>query len=255
MGENSTQGIRLENVSTTKTFSGENGESQSLKVLDNCSLSCPEGRVNTIIGPSGSGKSTLLRTINRLEDPDSGTILFNGRDIRDYPVLELRQRIGFVSQVSVMFPGSVEDNLRIAERLKVEHCEPCEALAPLLGKVGLDGTLLGRDGARLSVGQKQRVAIARALVCRPEVLLMDEPTSALDPATAESVISTVKDLSRSDGLTIIMVTHTMEIAKKIGDMTAVLMAGRIAQEGPTADIFGDGASPEVKAFLEGKTSA
>ncbi|HEV8627382.1 MAG TPA: ATP-binding cassette domain-containing protein [Acidimicrobiia bacterium] len=153
----------------------------------------PAGRLTVIVGPSGAGKTTLLRLLNRLDDPDGGTVLFAGRDVRDYDVLDLRRRIQVVGQVPVTFPGTVSDN--------VGGDTPA-----LLGRVGLNPALGTREADRLSVGEAQRMCLARSLALGPEVLALDEPTSALDTASKAGIEELIVGLARS-GLTVVMVTH------------------------------------------------
>lgn len=157
------------------------------------SAAVPAGRLTVIVGPSGAGKTTLLRLLNRLDDPDGGTVLLAGRDVRSYDVLELRRRIQVVGQVPVTFPGTVADNVG--------------ADAPaLLTRVGLSPALAGREADRLSVGEAQRMCLARSLALHPEVLALDEPTSALDTASKAGIEDLVAGLARG-GLTVVMVTH------------------------------------------------
>ena len=149
--------------------------------------------LTAIVGPSGAGKTTLLRLLNRLDDPDGGRVSFEGRDVRDYDVLELRRRVQSVAQVPVTFPGTVADNVGAS-------------VADLLPRVGLDAALASREADRLSVGEAQRMCLARSLALRPDVLALDEPTSALDTSSKGGIEELIRDLADS-GLTVIMVTH------------------------------------------------
>ena len=160
----------------------------------------PAGRLTVMVGPSGAGKTTLLRLLNRLDDPDGGTVLFGGRDVRHYDVLDLRRRVQLVGQVPVTFPGTVADNLRLAAP------DGAGAGDGWLARVGLDPGLAGREADRLSVGEAQRLALARSLALRPEVLALDEPTSALDTDRKAGVVALIRILADS-GLTVVMVTH------------------------------------------------
>ncbi len=157
-----------------------------------CALVPAEG-LTAIVGPSGAGKTTLLRLLNRLDDADRGTVLFRGRDVRTYDVLELRRRVQSVGQVPVTFPGTVADNV---------GGDTCA----LLQRVGLDPGLATRDADRLSVGEAQRMALARSLAVEPDVLALDEPTSALDVANRSGIERLIRRLADS-GLTVVMVTH------------------------------------------------
>jgi putative ABC transport system ATP-binding protein len=153
----------------------------------------PTHGLTLIVGPSGAGKTTLLRLLNRLDDPDEGVVLFEGRDVRDYDVLELRRRVQSVGQVPVTFPGTVADNVGAGA-------------TDLLVRVGLDPKLAGREADRLSVGEAQRMALARSLALSPDVLALDEPTSALDMANKTEIERLIRELADS-GLTVVMVSH------------------------------------------------
>jgi putative ABC transport system ATP-binding protein len=179
-------------------------------IVTGFSADVPAGRLTVIVGPSGAGKTTLLRLLNRLDDPDAGAVLFGGRDVRSYDVLELRRRVQVVGQVPVTFPGTVADNL--GERYLpppgpvLDGAGPSHATAALLARVGLDPALATREADRLSVGEAQRLCLARSLALHPEVLALDEPTSALDTASKAGIVALVRGLADS-GLTIVMVTH------------------------------------------------
>jgi len=160
--------------------------------------------LTAMVGSSGAGKTTLLRLLNRLDDPDAGSVLFEGRDVREYDVLELRRRVQYVGQVPVTFPGTVAANL---------DTDDGEAL---LARVGLGTTLLDRQADVLSVGEAQRMALARALARRPDCLLLDEPTSALDTASKAGIERLVRSLA-DEGLTVVMVTHDPRQAAELAD--------------------------------------
>jgi putative ABC transport system ATP-binding protein len=166
-------------------------------IVTGFSADVPAGRLTVIVGPSGAGKTTLLRLLNRLDDPDDGAVLFGGRDVRSYDVLDLRRRVQVVGQVPVTFPGTVAENLG----------EPhSAATAALLARVGLDPGLATREADRLSVGEAQRLCLARSLALHPEVLALDEPTSALDTASKAGIVALIAGLAEG-GLTVVMVTH------------------------------------------------
>ncbi len=162
-------------------------------IVEDFSAVIPAEGLTVMVGPSGAGKTTLLRLLNRLDDPDDGVVLFEGRDVRDYDVLELRRRVQSVGQVPVTFPGTVADNV-------------AGDTADLLVRVGLDPALATREADRLSVGEAQRMALARALRLSPDALALDEPTSALDLTNKAGIERLVRQLADS-GLTVVMVTH------------------------------------------------
>jgi putative ABC transport system ATP-binding protein len=159
--------------------------------------------LTVIVGPSGAGKTTLLRLLNRLDDPDAGQVLFEGRDVRDYDVLELRRRVQLVGQVPVTFPGTVADNVG-------------PEATDLLAQVGLHAALASREADRLSVGEAQRMALARSLGRHPDVLALDEPTSALDTASKGGIEQLIRQLADSS-LTVVMVTHEPRHATELAD--------------------------------------
>lgn len=172
-------------------------------ILTGFSARIPADGLTAMVGPSGAGKTTLLRLLNRLDDPDDGDVLLDGRDVRSYDVLELRRRVQFVGQVPVTFPGTV------AAQVGPDVDE-------LLVRVGLDFALAARDADRLSVGEAQRMCLARALARRPECLLLDEPTSALDTRSKGGVERLIRSLA-DDGLTVVMVTHDPGQAENLAD--------------------------------------
>jgi len=177
-------------------------------IVDGFSARVPAEGLTALVGPSGSGKTTVLRLLNRLDDPDAGDVLLDGRDVRDYEVLELRRRVQYVGQVPVTFPGTVRENFEIAQA-----SEPVE---DLLERVGLSPGLLERQADVLSVGEAQRMSLARSLACRPDCLLLDEPTSALDTASKAGIERLVRSLA-GDGLTVVMVTHDPRQAEDLAD--------------------------------------
>ncbi len=174
-------------------------------IVEGFSARIPADGLTAMIGPSGAGKTTLLRLLNRLDDPDDGEVLFEGRDVRSYDVLDLRRRVQHVGQVPVTFPGSVADNVG-------------PEVETLLSRVGLQPSLAVREADRLSVGEAQRMCLARALARHPECLLLDEPTSALDTASKAGVESLIRSLA-DEGLTVVMVTHDPRQAAELADRT------------------------------------
>jgi len=165
----------------------------------------PADGLTAMVGPSGAGKTTLLRLLNRLDDPDSGEVLLDGRNVKDLDVLDLRRRVQYVGQVPVTFPGTVAQNVG-------------EGWEGLLARVGLEVSLGGRDADLLSVGEAQRMCLARALAQNPDCLLLDEPTSALDTVSKGGVEALVRAMA-DEGLTVVMVTHDPRQATHLADRT------------------------------------
>lgn len=191
------------------------------EVLKDISLSVTKGEVISIIGSSGSGKSTFLRSINLLEEPTAGEILFHGQNVlkKDYNLTEYREKLGMVFQSFNLFENlNVLENAIVAQTtvLKRSRDEAEKIAKENLTKVGMTEQYWKAKPKQLSGGQKQRVAIARALSVNPEAMLFDEPTSALDPEMVGEVLKTMQDLAKS-GLTMIIVTHEMEFAKEVSD--------------------------------------
>jgi putative ABC transport system ATP-binding protein len=188
--------------------------------LDGVSLELPDGGGVTVLqGPSGSGKSTLLRLLNRLEAPDAGVVRYRGEDLAARDVLAHRREVGMVFQAPVLFPGTVSDNLAVAR--------PADAPAALLERAGLPASFLTRDAGTLSGGEAQRACLARALATRPRVLLMDEPTSALDPDATAVIERLARELA-GDGIPVVLVTHDVAQAERVGDRIVRLAGGELA---------------------------
>ena len=205
------------------------------EVLKDISLSVNKGEVISIIGSSGSGKSTFLRSINLLEEPTAGEILFHGQDVlaKDYNLTEYREKLGMVFQSFNLFENlNVLENAVVAQTTVLKRSrEEAEKIAKEnLTKVGMTEQYWKAKPKQLSGGQKQRVAIARALSVNPEAMLFDEPTSALDPEMVGEVLKTMQDLAKS-GLTMIIVTHEMEFARDVSDRVIFMDKGVIAEEG------------------------
>lgn len=224
-----------------------------LHVLKGIDLNIEEGEVVSVIGPSGSGKSTLLRCLNRLEEPTSGDIIFEGISIMDdehHDINELRQKMGMVFQQFNLFNHmTVMENITLAPmKLKNKSKEEAEKIArDLLNKVGL---LEKADTypSQLSGGQKQRIAIARALAMSPDVMLFDEPTSALDPEMVGDVLEVMEELAE-EGMTMIIVTHEMSFARDAADRVIIMDEGDIIEEGNPKKIFNSPEHPRAKDFL------
>jgi putative ABC transport system ATP-binding protein len=201
-------------------------------VLDALSAEVPEG-ATAIVGPSGAGKSTLLRLLNRLADPDRGEIAYRGRPLAVYEPLALRREVALVPQLPALLAGSVESNLRYAAELAGEALDAARTLA----LAGLDPSFGGRDVAKLSVGEQQRAMLARALAQRPRVLLLDEPTSALDHGARDKIEAALAELRRELEISIVLVSHDPEQARRLSDWVLRLEAGRLAGCGPLAEVL------------------
>ena len=220
------------------------------KVLRGIDIEAPAGSTVALIGPSGSGKSTLLRTLNRLNEPDSGDILLDGLSVlRDDPN-DLRQRIGMVFQHFNLFPHlSILKNVALAPRkLRRLSSDAARDLAlTQLERVGLKHKAGARPGM-LSGGQQQRVAIARALAMGPQVMFFDEATSALDPEMVKGVLELIADLG-DDGMTMLVVTHEMGFARSTSDTVVFMDRGKVVECGPPEQIFEDAQTERLQRFL------
>ncbi|MDY5022326.1 MAG: amino acid ABC transporter ATP-binding protein [Blautia sp.] len=234
----------------------------AIKALDGVSVDINPGDVMVVIGPSGSGKSTFLRSLNLLEEPTDGEIIFDGVDITKKKYKDasgktvkldidgLRQKMGMVFQHFNLFPHmTILENMTLAP-IKVKGISQAEAekkALALLDRVGL------RDRAdaypiQLSGGQKQRVAIVRALAMEPEVMLFDEPTSALDPEMVGEVLDVMKELAK-EGMTMVVVTHEMGFAREVGNRVLFMADGMLIEQGTPKEIFEQPSNPRLKEFL------
>lgn len=223
-----------------------------IKALNDCNLEIARGEVVAIIGPSGSGKSTLLRSLNLLETPTTGRVIFEGVDLADKNVdINLhRRRMGMVFQHFNLFPHkTVMQNITLAPvKLKLMTAAEAEQKAvSLLERVGLADKAEEYPNM-LSGGQKQRIAIVRALAMNPEVMLFDEPTSALDPEMVGEVLEVMKELAR-EGMTMAIVTHEMGFAREVADRVLFMDGGKIVEEAPPAELFGSPKDERLKDFL------
>jgi putative lysine transport system ATP-binding protein len=224
------------------------------QVLKDISITVEKGEVISIIGSSGSGKSTFLRSINLLETPTDGQILYHGQDVlaKGYNLPHYREKLGMVFQSFNLFNNlNVLENAIVAQTtvLKRERSEAERLAKENLNKVGMTEQYWTAKPSQLSGGQKQRVAIARALSIDPELILFDEPTSALDPEMVGEVLKTMKDLAKS-GLTMIIVTHEMEFARDVSDRVIFMDKGIIAEEGSPKQIFENPQEERTKEFLK-----
>lgn len=223
-----------------------------LHVLDHISTTISKGEVVVIVGPSGSGKSTFLRSLNLLERPTGGQILFEGRDITD-PKSDInlhRQKIGMVFQHFNLFPHkTILENMTLAPiKVLKKSKEEAEAKAmELLKRVGLEEKAYAYP-AQLSGGQKQRIAIVRSLCMDPDVMLFDEPTSALDPEMVGEVLNVMRELAE-DGMTMAIVTHEMGFAKEVGTRVMFIDEGQIKEENTPKEFFDNPQNERLKEFL------
>jgi ABC-type cobalamin/Fe3+-siderophores transport system ATPase subunit len=214
-------------------------------VLRDLDARLPVG-ASSIVGPSGSGKSTLLRLLNRLADPDKGTVVYEGTDVRERDPLELRREVSLVPQLPALIDGTVHDNVAYGPRLAGHSFDArsCLELA------GLDPSFEDRDAAKLSVGEQQRVMLARALALDPRVLLLDEPTSALDQAARDAVEATLRGLRARTSISIVVVTHDMDQARRLADYVVRIESGRAAAQGPIDQVLDEQVEPAIATAEE-----
>ena len=221
-----------------------------LDVLKGIDLTINKGDVVCLVGPSGCGKSTFLRCLTRLEEPDGGTVMLDGKEITERDIDATRAQMGMVFQHFNLFPHlTVKKNLELAPSLlKLKDKEAISRRADeLLARVGL------ADKANvypksLSGGQQQRIAIARALAMDPDVILFDEPTSALDPEMVGEVLELMKELAHT-GITMLVVTHEMGFAREVSNRVIFIDEGRIQEDEPPQELFSNPKHPRLKAFL------
>ena len=234
----------------------------AIKALDGVTVDIDRGDVMVVIGPSGSGKSTFLRSLNLLEEPTGGSIIFDGVDITKKKVpdetgklvkLDIdqhRQKMGMVFQHFNLFPHmTILDNMTLAP-VQVKHMNKAEAekkALTLLARVGLQDRAEAYP-IQLSGGQKQRIAIVRALMMEPEVMLFDEPTSALDPEMVGEVLEVMKELAR-EGMTMVVVTHEMGFAREVGSRVLFMDEGHILEEAAPEEIFSSPKNHRLQTFL------
>lgn len=240
--------IKLNNI--TKIFTLPD---KKLTALDNVSLHVPKGQICGVIGASGAGKSTLIRCVNLLERPTHGAVIINNVDLTqlsDAELVKTRRQIGMIFQhFNLLTSRTVFENvalpLELENKSKAEIQEKTTALLALVGLSDKHNVY----PANLSGGQKQRVAIARALASDPKVLLCDEATSALDPATTQSILKLLKEISRTLGITILLITHEMEVVKRICDQVAVIDKGRLIEQGTVSEIFSNPKTELAQEFI------
>ncbi|MGI5988370.1 MAG: amino acid ABC transporter ATP-binding protein [Dysosmobacter sp.] len=234
----------------------------AIKALDGVTVDINQGDVMVVIGPSGSGKSTFLRSLNLMEEPTAGSIVFDGVDITKKKIrndqgkmvkLDIdqhRQKMGMVFQHFNLFPHmTIMDNMTLAP-MKVKHMPKDQAekkALALLDRVGLKDRA-GAYPIQLSGGQKQRIAIVRALMMEPQVMLFDEPTSALDPEMVGEVLEVMKELAQ-EGMTMVVVTHEMGFAREVGNRVLFMADGKLLEQGSPSDIFENPQHPRLQDFL------
>ena len=240
--------IKLNNI--TKIFTLPD---KKLTALDNVSLHVPKGQICGVIGASGAGKSTLIRCVNLLERPTHGAVIIDDVDLTqlsDAELVKTRRQIGMIFQhFNLLTSRTVLENvalpLEVEKKSKAEIQEKTTALLALVGLSDKHNVY----PANLSGGQKQRVAIARALASDPKVLLCDEATSALDPATTQSILKLLKEINRTLGITILLITHEMEVVKRICDQVAVIDKGRLIEQGTVSEIFSNPKTELAQEFI------
>ena len=226
-------------------------DGRKVALLEDISFSARRGEITVIVGPSGGGKSSLIRLINRLGEPTSGKIILDGEDILSIDPLALRHRVAMVLQKPFMFEGAVLANLQrpflfrqqplpVAESPEVSHA---------MELARLSHELLKRDARTLSLGEQQRVNLARALITGTQVLLLDEPTSALDRSTGDQLAATFHEISRTQQLTLLLVTHDLRLAGKIADFLIFLEGGRICETGTPSELLTGPKTAELMRFL------
>ena len=236
--------------SVKKSYKSAEGEVTALKGVD---LSIERGAIYGIIGLSGAGKSTLIRCINMLERPTEGKVIVDGKDLTTLSEADLRKErkgIGMIFQhFNLLSSATVYDNVAFPLRLANADDETIRTkVEPLLALVGL-ADKAQQYPAQLSGGQKQRVGIARALAAGPKVLLSDEATSALDPQTTKSILQLIADINKKLGLTVVIITHEMQVIKDVCDKVAVIADGVIAEKGSVVDIFTKPQNPITREFV------
>lgn len=240
--------IRLENVK--KVYPSKNGEVVALKNID---LHVKKGEIHGVIGYSGAGKSTLIRVVNLLEQPTEGKVFINGEELTAMTPEQLRntrQKIGMIFQhFNLLKTATVYDNIAIPLKLLgYDKKEVDRRVKKYLDIVGLSDKADSYP-AQLSGGQKQRVAIARALSQEPKILLSDEATSALDPETTNSILELLLKINEELGITILLITHEMNVVQRICDYVYVIEKGEIIEEGPTLELFKNPQQPTTRKFL------
>ena len=241
-------------AATAEAIAATSGPDGTVRALDDICLEIADGDIFGIIGMSGAGKSTLVRTINLLERPTSGSIVVDGVDVTGLTGAQLREyrrRVAMIFQnFGLLAQKTVLDNVCfpfLAAAGKVTDADRERALS-LLERVGLREKASSYP-SQLSGGQQQRVAIARALACDPEVILCDEATSALDPKSTNTILKLLRDINRETGVTLVVITHSMDVVEKICRNVAVLEAGRVVEQGSVEQVFADPRADATRVLL------
>lgn len=245
---------RVQIQGVTKQFAGHGKKAQPLTAVDNVSIDIASGEIHAVIGYSGAGKSTLLRLVNGLEQTTSGSIFVDGVDVAQLNERGLREVRGGIGMIFQQFnllrsrtaQGNIEYPLEIAGVAKEERKRRA---AEVLAFVGLQGKEKAYP-EQLSGGQQQRVGIARALATQPGVLLADEATSALDPETSAEVLQLLKRVNQDFGITVILITHEMEVVRRIADRVTVMEAGRVVEQGKAYDVFASPKESITRRFVQ-----
>ncbi|MCT2339391.1 methionine ABC transporter ATP-binding protein [Corynebacterium sp. p3-SID1056] len=241
--------VAFEHVS--KVFDTSSGD---FTALDDITFTVPTGGISGVVGTSGAGKSTLIRTVNGLETPTSGTVTVLGRqpaELGAKQLRELRREVSMVFQnYNLLETKTVAENVATPLLLsKTPKAEVKSRVAEVLEMVGLSDRAQHKP-RQLSGGQRQRVGIARALVTNPSILLCDEPTSALDPLTTTQILELLRDINAKLGVTILLITHQMDVVARLADSVAVLEAGKLVESGPVAEVFADPQATLTQRFVE-----
>ena len=226
--------LSITDLSRTVRVKGE-----TKKIIDSISYTFKKGNIYNLIGPSGAGKSSLIRLFNRLDEADSGEILYMGKNIKEIYPPKLRNDISYLSQTPHLFPKTVRDNLRYCDK-KI----PDNTMSEALEQAALDATFIEKEVEGLSVGEQQRVALARMLLREPEIYLLDEPTSACDPSSSRKIEETIKKLAMEKGKTVIIVSHNTEQALTLQGRALLINKGTLAESGPTGEVINN---PQTEA--------
>lgn len=230
------------------TYEVLNPQGQRLQLLKEIDLAVDEGELFTIIGPSGAGKSSLIYLLNRLHEVTAGQINYAGQPIKEYEVTKLRREVALLLQKPFMLPGTVLANILAGPQLSGSM--PRRTPEELLTLVGLAPALLSQAAKSLSGGEQQRVSLARLLANSPRVLLLDEPTAALNQAAADEVEHLISHLIAHEKLTVIMVTHDLDQARRLGTTTALLVDGRVVECQATKSLFSGAQQNLTVSYLE-----